>query len=142
MGAVVWLVLGAILIAAEVLSGDFVLLMLGGAALAAAGSHALTGSVVIDVVVFAVTAVGLVAVARPALKRRLALTHQTKTNAEALVGGKAVVVSTVDSHAGQVKLHGEIWTARSYDETQVIEPGRSVTVMDIAGATAVVWGGP
>jgi membrane protein implicated in regulation of membrane protease activity len=39
-----------------------------------------------------------------------------------------------------VKLSGEVWSARAYDETQVLEPGRSVTVMSIAGATAVVWG--
>ncbi len=142
MAAVLWLVVGVLLVAAEVLSGDFVLLMLGAAALAAAGSSALFGSLVIDVAVFAVTAMGLIVLARPVLKRRLAVTQHTKTNAEALVGGKALVVSRVDAHSGQVKLRGEIWSARTYDETEVIEPGRSVTVMDIAGATAVVWGGP
>lgn len=140
--AVVWLVVGVLLIAAEVLSGDFVLLMLGVAALAAAGSSALLGSLVIDVAVFAVTALGLIVLARPVLRRRLAVTQHTKTNVEALVGGKAVVVSEVDAHSGQVKLRGEIWSARTFDETEVLEPGRSVTVMDIAGATAVVWGGP
>ncbi len=140
--AVVWLVVGVLLVAAEVLSGDFVLLMLGAAALAAAGSSALLGSLVIDVAVFAVTAVGLIVLARPVLRRRLAVTQHTKTNAEALVGDKALVMSRVDAHSGQVKLRGEIWSARTYDETEVLEPGRSVTVMDIAGATAVVWGGP
>ncbi len=142
MAAVLWLVAGVLLVAAEVLSGDFVLLMLGAAALAAAGSSALFGSLVIDVAVFAVTAVGLIVLARPVLKRRLAVTHHTKTNVEALLGDQAVVVSQVDAHSGQVKLRGEIWSARTYDETEVLEPGRSVTVMDIAGATAVVWGGP
>ncbi len=140
--AAVWLVAGVLLVAAEVLSGDFVLLMLGAAALAAAGSSALFGSLVVDVAVFAVTAVGLIVLARPVLKRRLAVTQHTKTNAEALVGNKALVMSRVDAHSGQVKLRGEIWSARTYDETEVLEPGRSVTVMDIAGATAVVWGGP
>ena len=140
--AAVWLVVGVLLVAAEVLSGDFVLLMLGAAALAAAGSSALFGSLVIDVAVFAVTAVGLIVLARPVLRRRLAVTQHTKTNAEALVGNKALVMSRVDAHSGQVKLRGEIWSARTFDETEVLEPGRSVTVMDIAGATAVVWGGP
>ena len=140
--AAVWLVVGVLLVAAEVLSGDFVLLMLGAAALAAAGASALFGSLVIDVAVFAVTAVGLIVLARPVLRRRLAVTQHTKTNAEALVGNKALVMSRVDAHSGQVKLRGEIWSARTYDETEVLEPGRSVTVMDISGATAVVWGGP
>jgi membrane protein implicated in regulation of membrane protease activity len=36
--AVIWLIAGLALIAAEVLSGEFVLLMIGGGALAAAGA--------------------------------------------------------------------------------------------------------
>ncbi|MGH4023052.1 MAG: NfeD family protein, partial [Pseudonocardiaceae bacterium] len=35
-----------------------------------------------------------------------------------------------------------LWSARAFDETQVLEPGRTVTVMSISGATAVVWGEP
>ncbi|MCK2242203.1 MULTISPECIES: NfeD family protein [unclassified Crossiella] len=139
MAALVWLVAGVLLLAAEVLSGDFVLLMIGVAALAAAGSAAVIDVLWVDVAVFAVSSVVLLAAVRPALRRRMLAGDHVKTNVEALVGGKAVVLSTVDAHGGQVKLSGEIWSARAYDETQVIEVGRAVTVMDIAGATAVVW---
>ncbi|MGO1052481.1 NfeD family protein [Crossiella sp. CA198] len=139
MAALVWLVAGVLLLAAEVLSGDFVLLMIGVAALAAAGSAAVIDVLWVDVAVFAVSSVVLLAAVRPALRRRMLAGDHVKTNVEALVGGKAVVLSTVDAHGGQVKLGGEIWSARAYDETQVIEVGRAVTVMDIAGATAVVW---
>lgn len=138
----VWLVAGVLLVAAEVLSGDLVLLMLGVGALAAAGSSALGAPLLVDGVVFALVSVGLVLLARPALKRRLARGHHYRTNVEALIGSKAVVLSTVDAHGGQVKIGGEVWTARALDETQVLEPGRSVTVMEISGATAVVWGEP
>lgn len=140
MAAVLWLIVGVLLIAAEVLSGDFVLLMLGAAALAAAGSAALGAPLWVDVLVFGVTSLGLVTLGRPALKSRLHTGDLLRTNAAALVGNQAVVVQTVDAHGGQVKLRGEIWSARSFDETQVLEPGRAVTVMDISGATAVVWG--
>lgn len=139
MAALIWLIAGVLLIAAEVLLGDFTLVLLGVAALAASGV-ALAGPVPVQVAVFAVVSIGLVTVARPMLRRRLHSGHQLKTNAAALEGAKAIVVSTVDAHGGQVKLAGEIWSARAYDETQVLEPGRSVTVMSIAGATAVVWG--
>ena len=44
-------------------------------------------------------------------------------------------------HSGQVKLDGEVWTARPYDTTEVYPPGTKVTVMEINGATAVVWRG-
>ncbi|HKR49407.1 MAG TPA: NfeD family protein [Pseudonocardiaceae bacterium] len=141
MAAVVWLVAGFLLIAAEVLSSDFVLVMLGAAALAAAGFAALGASIWLEVAVFAVASVSLVTVARPALKRRLHTTR-VRTNAEALVGDRAVVVSTVDARGGKVKLRGELWSARAFDEAEVLEPGRTVTVMNISGATAVVLGEP
>ncbi|HEY2724640.1 MAG TPA: NfeD family protein [Pseudonocardiaceae bacterium] len=139
--AVVWLVVGLLLVAAEVLSGDFVLLMLGAGALAASASAALGGPIWLDILFFAGVSGALVTLARPVLKRRLHTAH-VPTNVEALLGGKAVVVSTVDAHQGKVRLRGELWSARAFDETQVLEPGRAVTVMDIFGATAVVWGEP
>ncbi|HEU0088386.1 MAG TPA: NfeD family protein [Pseudonocardiaceae bacterium] len=140
MVAVLWLIAGVLLIAAEVLSGDFVLLMLGTGALAAAGSAALGTPLWMDVMVFAVASVALVGLARPALSRRLHAGPHLRTNVDALVGGKAVVINTVDAQGGKVKLRGELWSARAFDETQVLEPGRTVTVMGISGATAVVWG--
>ncbi|MGH4010087.1 MAG: NfeD family protein [Pseudonocardiaceae bacterium] len=141
MAAVVWLVAGLLLIVAEVLSGDFVLIMLGTAALVAAGFAGLDASIWVQVAAFASFSVALITVARPALKRRL---HPASvpTNAEALVGNKAVVISTVDANGGRVKLRGDLWSARAFDETQVLEPGRIVTVMTISGATAVVLGDP
>lgn len=142
MAAVVWLIVGVLLIAAEALSGEFVLVMLGAAALAAAGSAALSAPVWVDVLVFAVTSLGLVTLGRPVLKRRLQPAEITRTNAEALLGGQGVVVETVDAHRGQVKLKGEVWSARAFDDSEVLEPGRAVTVMEIAGATAVVMGEP
>ncbi len=138
----VWLIVGLLLIAAEVLSGEFVLLMLGVSALAAAGSSALGAQLWLDVALFALTSLALVTLARPVLKRRLQAGAGTKTGVDALIGMRAIVVSPVDAHSGRVKLRGELWSARAFDETQVLEPGRSVTVMDISGATAVVWGEP
>ena len=81
----------------------------------------------------------LTTLARPVLKRRLHTTH-VLTNVDALLGDRAIVVSTVDAHGGKIKLRGELWSARAYDETEVLEPGRRVTVMTISGATAVVVG--
>jgi membrane protein implicated in regulation of membrane protease activity len=141
MAAVLWLIIGIVLVVAEVLSGAFVLVMLGSAALVAALAAALGVSPVISGVVFAAAAAAGITLARPALVRRMHAGDHVKTNVDALVGGKALVTATVNAHTGQVKINGEIWSARSYDETEVLEPGRTVTVMSISGATAVVWGG-
>jgi membrane protein implicated in regulation of membrane protease activity len=139
MAAVVWLVAGFALIVAEVLTGGFVLIMLGIGALAAAGFAALGGSIWGEVAVFAGASVALTTLARPMLKRRLHPVH-VPTNVDALLGDKAIVVSTVDAHGGKIKLRGELWSARAYDETETLEPGQRVTVMTISGATAVVVG--
>jgi membrane protein implicated in regulation of membrane protease activity len=139
MAAVVWLVAGFALIVAEVLTGGFVLIMLGVGALAAAGVAALDESIWVEVAVFAGVSVALTTLARPVLKRRLHTAH-VPTNVDALLGDRAIVVSTVDANGGKIKLRGELWSARAYDETEVLEPGRRVTVMTISGATAVVVG--
>jgi membrane protein implicated in regulation of membrane protease activity len=141
MAALLWLIIGVILVLAEMLSGAFVLVMLGGAALVAALVASIGVGGLLSGIVFAAVAAGGITLARPALVRHMHLGEHVKTNVDALVGGKAVVVATVDAQSGQVKINGEVWSARSYDETEVLEPGRSVTIMTISGATAVVWGG-
>jgi membrane protein implicated in regulation of membrane protease activity len=55
-----------------------------------------------------------------------------------VVGGTATVVARVDGHGGRVRIGDDEWSARSFDEEQVIEPGERVTVVRIAGATALV----
>jgi membrane protein implicated in regulation of membrane protease activity len=60
------------------------------------------------------------------------------TGIEALKGKQAVVVERVDGSGGRIKLAGEIWSARSLDESESYEPGRHVDVVDIEGATAIV----
>lgn len=134
----IWLIAAVVLIAAEVLSGDFVLLMLGLGALAAAGSSALIDNQWIAVAVFSVVSIGMIVLARPALKRRFLTGPSMKTNIEALIGTRGVTLSTVDSKTGQVKIGGEVWSARTDIEGQVIESGKSVTVVEISGATAVI----
>lgn len=136
--ALIWLIVGILLMIAEVLSGDFVLIMIGVGALFGAGSAALSGNSFVDVAVFAVASVGMVVLVRPALKRKLLSGPDIKTNADALVGTRAVVLSTVDVDSGRVKLAGDVWSARSLSEGEPIKPGTTVTVVEISGATAVV----
>jgi membrane protein implicated in regulation of membrane protease activity len=141
--ALVWLIVGIALIIAEVVSGDFVLIMLGVAALFGAGAEVLTGNLVIDVAVFAIASVGMLLLVRPALKRRFLSGPTHHTGIDALIGARAVVLSTVDAEAGQVKLAGDVWSARSLGEhLPPIAPGTQVTVVEISGATAVVSAEP
>ncbi|MGH3621510.1 MAG: NfeD family protein, partial [Sciscionella sp.] len=110
MVALVWLVIGVALVAAEVLSGDFVLLMLGIAGLLSAGAAALGASGVWTAVVFAVASIGLVAGVRPVVKRKLHAGTPTRTNTDRLLGSRAVTLTEVGFDGGQVKIGGEVWS--------------------------------
>ena len=142
-GALIWLIVGLGLAAAEALTGDMFLLMLSGGALAAAGSSWLLDLPIwVDGAVFLVVAVLLLVLVRPVLRRRLTAGHGLPDPVKALEGKPALVLEPVSRHQGQVKLDGEVWTARSYNEDDVYQPGEQVTVMHIDGATAVVWQNP
>jgi len=66
------------------------------------------------------------------------VTDHAPLHTGALVGRGAVTVSRVDGHGGQVRIGGELWSARALDDHDVIEEGTPVTVMQISGATALV----
>jgi membrane protein implicated in regulation of membrane protease activity len=137
--ALIWLVVGLALAGAEALTGDLFLLMLGGGALAAAGSAAVFDwPIWADGVVFLVVSVLLLVLVRPALRKRFS-GPPLESGMEALEGKSALVLDRISQHEGQVKLEGEVWTARPLNDHDVYESGDQVTVMRIDGATAVVW---
>ena len=143
MSAWIWFS-GAVLLAiAEVLGAEFVLLMLGGGALAAAGTAVFFPELLwLQVLVFALVSVALVLGLRPALLRKYYQPSKIRTGIEAIIGSKGTVVSTVDADGGQVKIGGEIWTAISLEGHRALPPGTSVTIVEVRGATAVVIWGP
>ncbi|MCA1226349.1 NfeD family protein [Saccharopolyspora sp. 6M] len=142
MAPVVWLIIGVILVVAEVLSGEFVLVMLGLAALGTALVVLAGAPTWLAAVVFAALAGGLVLGARPALKRRFLAGRELKTNVDALVGKHAVVVATVDHQGGRVRIDGDVWSARACAEADVFEADSTVLVTEISGATAIVAAQP
>jgi len=141
--AVIWLIVALGLAGTEALTGDMFLLMLGGGALAAAGSSWLLDLPIwVDGAVFLVVSLLLLTLVRPELRRRLTPPKGLPMGIEALEGKSALVLDRVARDEGQVKLDGQIWTARPLNEGDEFEPGEQVTVMHIDGATAVVWKNP
>ncbi|MGH3639648.1 MAG: NfeD family protein [Mycobacterium sp.] len=140
MPALIWLIAALALAGAEALTGDLFLLMLSGGALAAAGTTAVFDwPIWTDGAVFLVVSVLLLVLVRPALRRRFAAGTGLPEPMKALEGKPALVLDRVARHEGQVKLDGQVWTARPLDDDDVYEPGDHVTVIKIDGATAVVF---
>lgn len=137
---VVWLIAGVVLAVAELFTLDFVLIMLAGGAFGAALAGALGAGRILQVAIFGiVSALGLVLV-RPAVKKLLHRNAEPTTmGVAALEGTLATVIEKVTEEAGMVKIGGEHWSARAFDPTQVLEPGERVRVVEIRGATALVW---
>jgi membrane protein implicated in regulation of membrane protease activity len=92
--------------------------------------------------VFLVASLLTLVIVRPIVRSHLKMPPQIRTGAAALVGKQAVVLTEVDAHDGRVRLNGAEWSARSYDHTQRFATGETVRVMEIDGATAVVWKEP
>jgi len=134
-----WLGLAVVLGLVEVTTLDLTFLMLSAGAVAAAGAAGIGLPFALQAVVAIVVAVGMLGVVRPIAIRHLRTPAAIRTGTAALVGSGAVAIERVDAHSGQVKLKGEIWSARTYDPSTVIEAGRNVEVVQIDGATAVVY---
>lgn len=137
---VLWLVAACILGAGELHTGGFFLAPFAiGAAAATVLSLAGVPTAAAVVVFLAASALVFLTL-RPVAMRHRRLPPPIRTGAAALVGRPAVVLERIANNEGVgcVKIDGEVWTARSYDEDQVIDAGERVEVVEIRGATALV----
>lgn len=133
-----WLGAALALGVAELTSLDLVLLMLATGCLVGAGLGAAGAPFVLQALAAAAVSAAMLVLVRPSVVRRLHSGPTLVQGHAALVGREGHAVSVVDTHGGQVKLAGEVWTARPYDDTAVIPPGARVQVFEIRGATAYV----
>jgi membrane protein implicated in regulation of membrane protease activity len=133
-----WMVAAGVLAVGEIFTMGFFLGPIAVAAVLAAVVAAVGIDLPVQWIVFIVASLGSLAVLRPIARRHLRTPPRIRTGTAALVGGRATVVERVDEHGGCVKIGGEIWSARAFDEDEAFEPGTRVEVMKIDGATALV----
>ncbi len=133
-----WLVAAVVLGAGEVMTTSFYLAPFAGGAAVAAVASAAGAPLVLSGIVFLAVSLALLAALRPIARRHQRTPAPLRTGTAALVGRTATVLERVDHGAGTVRLEGEVWTARPYDDDEVIEPGHRVHVLEIRGATALV----
>jgi membrane protein implicated in regulation of membrane protease activity len=140
MSWVLWVVIAVAFGIGEMLTNGFFLAPFAfGGALAAVTDAAL-GSSAAALAVFIVSSVMVLLFVRPIARRHMRSGPLLQTGSAALVGKQAIVLERIANNEGVgcVRIDGEVWTARAFDEDEVIEPGKSVHVMAIKGATALV----
>ena len=135
---VYWMIAAGALAVGEIVTLSFFLGPIAVAAAVAAVAALIGAGVAIQILVFTIASAASLLVLRPIARRHLRTPAQLRTGTAALVGEHAVVLERVDRDGGQIKLAGEIWTARAFDEDEVLEAGARVQVMQIQGATALV----
>jgi membrane protein implicated in regulation of membrane protease activity len=135
-----WLIAAVILAIGEIATTGLFLAPFAAGALVATLVAAAGAGAVIEWAVFLVVSVVVLAALRPIAREHQRGRAKLKTGTAALVGQGAVVVERIANAEGVgcVRLDGEIWTARAYDEDEVYEPGTRVQVLEIRGATALV----
>jgi membrane protein implicated in regulation of membrane protease activity len=134
----IWILIAVIFAAGEVASLSFFLAPFAVGALLGAVADLAGFATIPAVLIFLVSSGLLLGFVRPIARRHMYTAPKIRTGTAALVGKTAVVTQQVDDRTGVVKLDGEMWTARSYAEGDVIEVGRKVHVVEIKGATALV----
>lgn len=136
---IIWVIIAAVLGTIELVTTTLAFGLVALAAIVAAGAGAAGGNAAIQFSVFVLASVLGLGVARPFALRHVRQPPLLRTGTAALVGRPAIVLEEVTGHAGRVRIGGDIWSARSYDDTQVIPAGATVDVMHIEGATALVY---
>ena len=135
----VFLGLAILLGIAEMFSLDLILGMLALGALIGMVTALLGAGIAVSAIVAALASVACLAVVRPPLVKKLHSGPELSLGHGKLVGQQGVVTERITGlEAGRIKLAGEVWTAKPYDDTLAIEPGSTVEVLEIRGATAYV----
>ena len=139
-GWVLWVVIaGAFGVGEMMTTGFFLAPFAVGAALAAIVDAAGAGGTV-STIVFVLISVLTLTLLRPVARRHIRQPPQIRTGSAALVGKRATVLERIANNEGVgcVRIDGEVWTARAFDDDHVIAEGVQVEVVGIKGATALV----
>jgi membrane protein implicated in regulation of membrane protease activity len=138
--SIFWLVVACLLGLGELHTGGFFLAPFALGALAAAILSLVGLSLLAGVAVFLGGSLLTLGALRPLARRHRRLPPAIRTGTAALVGRTGVVLERIANREGLgcVKIDGEVWTARSFDQDEVIDTGEQVEVVAIRGATALV----
>lgn len=137
---VIWLIAAVVLAVGEIATTSFFLGPFSIGAFAAAAVDLAGGGSIAAWVVFAVATAAAFAIVRPVARRHLRQPPSVRTGTAALIGSSAQVVERIsnDDNEGAIRLQGEVWSARAFEDERVFEPGQRVAVVEIRGATALV----
>lgn len=141
---ILWVLLGVILIIAEIFTPGFVLLWFGAGAIAAALAALVGVGYPLQFLIFFVVSIALTAASRTIFTKYLLRESEEgggyKSGAESLPGQVGTVVTSSQGalSEGAVKVYGSTWTAYPAEGEEPLEAGARVIVESVRGASIYV----
>lgn len=134
--AILWFIIAGAFALIEGITLGLITIWFSGGAVGAAVAAMLGASTIVQIIVFLVISIALIAITRPLARKRL--NSQTeKTNVDAIIGTDGIVEETVSQYkTGQVRADGKVWTATC--ESGEIKKGAIVVIKSIKGVTLMV----
>lgn len=139
MDPFIWLAILAVLLVTEAITAGLTTIWFAGGALVAAVASYFGAGLITQLMLFLCVSLVLLIFTRPAAVKFMNK-GVTKTNAESLIGRKAVVIQTIDNLAqtGQVRISDIEWMARTASDGIVIPENAVVMVKEIQGVKLIV----
>ena len=136
---IIWLIIAGFFFILEIMTAGFLVCWLGVGALVAMLLSFFIDNIILEVTAFAVVSIVLIVLTKPLVKKFVDK-KTIPTNTDSLIGQEGVVIETIDSirGVGQVKLNGEVWSAKSIEGSSIIEKDTKVVVKEITGVKLVV----
>lgn len=133
-----WLIAAGIFFIFEMATTGFLIFWLGIGALLAMVTSFITSSIIAQTVVFVVTSCILIPLTKP-LADKFTNKKTVATNSYSLIQKRGIVTIDINpiEATGQVKVNGEIWSAKSENESS-ISKGTEIEVLDIDGVKLIV----
>ena len=136
---VFWLIAAGIFFIIEMATIGFLVFWLGIGALLAMLTSFITDSILIQSIVFVVSSVLLLIFTKPLVNKFIKIPKEVKTNAYSIIGKKGIVISKINNveGSGQIKIDGEIWSAKSVNDDD-LPKDTEIEIVEIDGVKAVV----
>ena len=139
METIFWLILFVILLVIEILTMGLTTIWFAGGALVAFILAFVGFGLPVQIIVFLLVSIGLLVLTRP-IAMKFVNQERQKTNAESLIGQKAIVLERIDTlhGTGRAEVNGMEWSAKTDDSDETIDAGEVVVIEGIQGVKLIV----
>ena len=136
---VFWLIAAGIFFIIEMATIGFLVFWLGIGSLLAMLTSFFVDNIFVQALVFVATSTLLLIFTRPLVNKFIKIPKEIKTNAYSIIGKKGIVISKINNieGTGQIKMDGEIWSAKSATDEDIPE-NTEIEIVEIDGVKAVV----